>query len=126
MKEFQKQTIENYIEAYNVFDIVGMIKDLHIDIVFENVTNEEVDLTTKGLEEFKAQAEKAKQFFIERKQMIESWKFEGDKVTIDISYEGILAIDLPNGAMAGDTLALNGQSEFMFQNHKIISIKDKS
>ena len=126
MEDAQKKIIENYIKAYNAFDIEGMTENLHVDVVFENISNEEVDLTTNGLEEFKAQAEKAKEYFSSRVQTIESWDFQDDKVTIDISYEGILAIDLPNGAMTGDTLALNGQSEFLFQNGKIISIKDRS
>jgi len=126
MKEQQKQIIENYIEAYNAFDIQGMIKDLHENIIFENITNGEVDLMTTGIEEFQTQAEKAKQFFSERKQTIESWNFDVGQVTIDISYEGILAIDLPGGAEAGDTLALEGQSEFLFNEDKIIRIKDIS
>lgn len=118
--------IKNYIQAYNAFDTEGMIKDLHNDIVFENITNGEVDLTTIGLDEFKDQAERAKAFFTSRKQSVRSWNFQEEKVTIDIDYEGILAIDLPGGAMAGDTLALTGQSEFVFSGDKIISIKDKS
>ncbi len=126
MKEQQKQAIENYIHAYNAFDISGMVKDLHPNVVFENITNDEVDLTTKGIEEFKIQAEKAKQYFTERKQIIESWNFEDNQVTIDIDYEGVLAIDLPGGAMAGDTLALKGKSEFFFSDDKIIGIKDFS
>ena len=126
MEESQKKIIENYIKAYNAFDIDAMIKNLHKDVVFENITNGEIDLSTNGLEEFKVQAEKAKQYFTSRTQTIESWDFQDDKVTIDINYEGILAIDLPNGAMKGDTLALTGQSEFSFQDGKIISITDRS
>jgi len=126
MKEKKIKAIENYIQAYNAFDINGMIKDFHQEIIFENITDGKVDLTTMGLAEFSDQAEKAKQYFTERKQTIDSWNFEENIVTIDISYEGILAIDLPNGAMTGDTLALKGQSEFIFQGDKIISIKDRS
>jgi len=126
MENLLKQIVEDYILAYNAFDIEGMIENMHDDVLFENISNDEVDLSTSGLEEFKIQAEKAKQYFSSRVQTIESWDFEDDKVTIGINYEGILAIDLPNGAMTGDTLALNGQSEFLFQNGKIISIKDRS
>ena len=126
MKEEQKTAVEDYIKAYNNFDIEGMKGHLHQDIIFENITNGEVDLRTNGIAEFSVQAEKAKAYFTERKQTIEGWNFLGDKVVIEIDYEGILAIDLPNGAEKGDTLALKGQSEFKFDEGKIISIKDMS
>ena len=126
MKDFQKAIIEKYIIAYNNFDVDGMVKNLHKDIVFENITHGEVDLRTEGLAEFKKQAKTAKQYFTKRKQTIKTWDFQGDKVIIEISYEGILAIDLPGGVNVGDILSLNGQSEFIFKEGEIISIKDKS
>ncbi len=122
----QKHLIEYYIQSYNKFDVKGMLHDLSETVVFENSTNGQVDLTTNGIEEFKAQAETALQYFSQRKQTITSWDFQDDKVIIGIDYEGILAIDLPNGLKTGDTLKLQGQSEFIFKDGKIISIKDKS
>ena len=126
MEEQQKAIIENYIQAYNQFDVAGMIKDLSDTVIFENITNNEVDLRTDGKEAFQKQAEMAKQYFQQRAQTIEAWDFQENKVIIDISYQGILAIDLPNGMKAGDTLRLNGQSEFEFRDDKIVSIRDKS
>lgn len=49
----KRKIIENFIHAYNTFDINGMLKDLHENIKFENISNEQVDLTTNGIEEFK-------------------------------------------------------------------------
>lgn len=126
MMEHQKNTIENYISSYNEFDIEGMTKNLSEDVVFENISNGKVDVRTKGLIEFKKQAESAKQYFIKRKQTVESWKFEDSKVIIEIDYNAVLAIDLPNGLKIGDTLKLKGQSEFEFESGKIKSITDKS
>ena len=126
MKDYQKQVIENYIQSYNRFDIDGMTKDLHKDVIFENVSNGEVDLKTEGIGEFTKQAEIAKQYFKKREQTVLSWDFLDNKVIIDIDYEGILAIDLPNGMKARDTLKLKGQSEFNFKEGKITKIKDKS
>jgi hypothetical protein len=83
-------------------------------------------LRTEGLTEFKKQAEAAVSYFSQRKQTIEAWKFMNSKVVIEIDYQAILAIDLPNGMKTGDTLALKGVSEFEFENGKIISITDKS
>ena len=126
MGEIEKKKIEAYVDAYNAFDIGGMLEHLHENVVFENVTNGQVDLRTEGISAFKKQAEKAKQFFSSRHQKIESWTFDNEIVTIEIDYEGVLAIDLPGGAKAGDTLAMKGRSEFTFKDDKISSIKDFS
>lgn len=126
MNETQKNIIKNYISSYNEFDIDGMTKDLSENVVFENVSNGNVELRTEGLKEFRKQAESAKQYFSERKQTIKSWDFTESKITIGIDYLGVLAIDLPNGMKAGETLELKGTSEFEFENGKIKSIIDKS
>ena len=126
MEATQKKIIENYIQAYNSFDVEGMIKDLHHDIVFENISNDQVNLTTKGIVEFKKQAELAKTYFTEREQKITSWNFLGNTVVITIDYKGVLAMGLPNGMSAGDTLQLKGQSTFEFNDGQLIKIVDKS
>lgn len=126
MKEEQKDSIEHYIKSYNEFDIAGMTKNLSETVVFENVSNGKVELRTEGITEFKKQAEAAVSYFSQRKQTIEAWEFMNSKVVIEIDYQAILAIDLPNGMKTGDTLALKGVSEFEFENGKIISITDKS
>lgn len=126
MNANHKKIIENYVLAYNAFDIDGMTQNMHQDVVFENTTNGVVDLTTNGIAEFRAQAESAKQLFSKRCQTIQEWDFQTEAVTIQIHYEGVLAVDLPGGAMAGDTLELNGSSEFKFLEDQIIGIKDMS
>jgi hypothetical protein len=45
---------------------------------------------------------------------------------VKIEFAGVLAEDLPNGAKAGEKLALKGTSEFVFTNGFISSIVDKS
>ncbi len=68
-------------------------------MVFENISNGKVDIKTEGINEFKKQAETAKQYFKQRTQKIESWEFNDNLVTIKIGYNAILNIDLPNGLM---------------------------
>jgi len=126
MKEHRKRIIENYVKSYNDFDLEGMIKNMDENIVFENVSNGEVEMRLIGLEEFTKQAQLAKQGFKERKQTIESWKFEDSKVSIDIKFEAILALDFPNGFQAGDVIELQGVSVFEFSKKKIKKITDKS
>jgi len=122
----QRTIIESYVRAYNAFDIAGMPRHLHPEVTFENVSNGEVDLKTEGIDAFREQAERAKQLFSQREQRITDWSFDGDQVTIDIDYEGELAIDLPNGLEAGDQLSMQGQTEFFFQNGQVILLRDRS
>src|SRR4030042_1417173 len=72
------------------------------------------------------QAEKSAQFFSERKQTVTGIHYTGDQVEIDIDYQGTLAMDLPTGPKAGETIALKGRSVFTFQDNKIIHLMDIS
>lgn len=122
----RKNIIENYIESYNNFDVENMLKDLDEKIVFRNIFDGQVNLETKDIAEFKAQAEKAKDFFSQREQKVTNLKFGEDKVEAEIFYNGIVAVDLPNGLKAGSKIELEGKSIFRFVDGKIIEIEDIS
>jgi len=126
MREQQQSVIEHYVNAYNNFDIDGMTRDLDENIVFENISNGQVELRTDGIEAFRQQAASAKQYFQEREQRISSWEFEIGSITVEIDYRAVLAIDLPNGLKAGDALELKGRSTFKFEGDKIIHLIDIS
>lgn len=125
-KEAQQQIISQYIDAYNSFNVPGMLRDLHPDIKFENVSNGEVTLTTTGIDALKSQAEAATAYFSSRRQTVTSWQFEKNIVRVEIAYAAILAQDFPNGMKLGDRLDLTGQSEFEFSGEKIVRITDRS
>lgn len=126
MQKQHQRSVEQYIRAYNQFDIEGMLAQLHPDIVFQNISEGEVSLETKGLEAFREQAEEAQAFFSEREQTVTSWSFRQDTVTVGIRYRAVLAKDLPNGLRRGDPLQLDGESEFVFKGDKIIRLTDRS
>ena len=126
MPSNHQTVIENYIQAYNQMNIPGMLTDLHADVVFENMSNGVVDLRTEGKDEFEIQAKKAKNLFAQRNQRITNWQIKENVIIIDIDYQATLAIDLPNGLQAGDELELQGQSEFHFQDGKVVKIQDRS
>ena len=126
MKAYQKKIIEYYVRSYNYFDIDGMTNDLDDNIIFENIANGAVNLQIEGILDFKKQAIKASNYFIDRKQTILNWHPSGDTVIIDIDYTATAAMDLPNGIKKGQTIELKGQSEFTFKNQKIIQIRDIS
>lgn len=121
-----QKTIEDYIDAYNNFDIEGMLSKLHHTVVFKNLTNGEVDLITNGLEEFKAQSEKAAAYFSQRKQTITDIQISDQKAEVLIDYHAVLAIDFPNGLKTSDQLELKGKSIFFFEDSLIVSIEDHS
>jgi ketosteroid isomerase-like protein len=121
-----KQLVQDYIEAYNRFDVDGMVRHLHEDVVFRNVANGEVNLTTTGKESFRQQAEQAKQYFSQRQQRVTDWQVADNRVEVLIDYTVVAAMDFPNGLKSGDTLQLQGKSIFQFANGQIVSIEDIS
>jgi len=127
MSDEEKQAlIHRYLLAYNDFDIDGMMDLLHADIVFKNIADGEINEQASGQSEFHQLAEQARGYFISRHQEPSNFKFNGDQVSIDITYQAVLAVDLPNGLKAGETLNLKGRSEFTFKDGLLAEISDYS
>jgi len=118
----QKIVIENYIAAYNAFDIEGMLSFVHPNVVFENVAGESVNATANGIVAFRRLALQARALFSSRRQWITGFEADGETIKVEIDYEGVLAIDFPNGMKAGDTLKLHGRSEFQLCDGKLYRI----
>jgi len=118
------QIIENYIQAYNQFDVEKMMADMHDNLKFENISDGVVTLAVEGIHALKNQAKQAVAIFKERKQTITNYKFNDHEVTVDIDFEGTLATDLPGGLKAGNRLDLKGKSIFNFVGNKIIYLGD--
>ena len=121
-----KQIVLAYIEAYNRFDVDGMVADLHDEVVFRNIANGKVNLTTTGKESFRQQAEQAKHYFSEREQRVTDWQVAGNRVEVLIDYIGVAAVEFPNGLKPGGTLQMQGKSVFHLEGGKIFSIEDIS
>ena len=118
--------IKNYIDGYNQFDIEKMVMDFDDNIVFENLQNNEINLSLKGLTAFKEQAEIAKTYFAKRTQTVKSFRHFDNSTEIEIDYTAILAMDLPNGLKKGQKLKLSGKSVFEFKKNKVIKLTDIS
>lgn len=121
-----KEIIDNYVEAYNSFDVVGIVKLLHKDILFRNFSNGEINTETRGVQDFRELAEKSSKIFSSRRLAIIDYSAVDDKVETQIEYEGILAVDLPNGLKNGDSMQLKGKSVFRIEEGKIALIEDYS
>lgn len=122
----QKDIIVNYVDGYNQFDTGKMIQHMDENIIFQNVSNGQLNATTTGRKEFRMQAEESKLYFTERKQTIKSWAFSEEKVSVEIDYFGILKDELSADLQAGDTIRMAGISEFIFKDSKIIQLIDKT
>lgn len=126
MDNIREKIIQNYIDGYNEFDIEKMVRDLDEEIIFQNIQNNEVNMTLKGINAFKQQAEQAKSYFEKRHQKITSTKYIEDKTEIEIEYSAVLGIDFPNGLKKGQQLELKGKSIFVFKDNKICELTDIS
>lgn len=126
MKEIRKSIIENYIAAYNGFDVEGMLKDLDEQVVFENYSDGKLNLQIQGIEAFQKQAESAKAYFKNREQQVMNWTFADDTVEVELRYTAVLAMDFPSGLKAGEKIHMEGQSFFTFQGKRVMKIEDKS
>jgi hypothetical protein len=122
----REKIIQNYIDGYNERDVEKMVEDFDTAIVFENISNGEVNMSMAGLELFKQQAEQAKNYFSSRAQTIRSFTHRDDETEVEIDYKAVLAMDFPNGLKKGDELNLQGKSMFQFSGEKIIKLTDIS
>lgn len=80
-----------------------------------------------GISEFQNIPEQAKKYFSEHEQFVTRIDFsDPEKVSVEIDYTGVPAVDLPNGLKAGEAIQMKGKSEFQFKYGKISSILDYS
>lgn len=126
LQQKREAIIRNYIDAYNRFDVEGMLRDFHPDIVFENVSGGEVNMSLLGISAFRQQAEGATQVFSEREQQVEDITFSGDTAEVRIRYRGTLAVDIPEGPQRGERIELEGRSLFQFEGDKVLRLTDIS
>jgi predicted ester cyclase len=118
--------VEQFIDAYNAFDIDGMIAPLHRDCSFRNISGGQMNASTNGVEDFRKLAEMSKSLFSSRRQTISGFHWDGSTLVVEIDFEGTLQADIPDGPKAGQTLNLHGRSEYRFQNGRIIQLTDIS
>ncbi|MEN4017929.1 MAG: nuclear transport factor 2 family protein [Methanobacterium sp.] len=125
MKEkLMKKIVNQYFKAYNEFDLEGMIKNIHRDIVFKNYAGGEVTLELKGKSAFKTQIEQAFALFKNREMKIIEQEFGNDMIENKIDFKGVLAVDISDKLKKYDLIKLQSKSIFRFKNGKIISIED--
>jgi steroid delta-isomerase-like uncharacterized protein len=123
---YKKGIVQRYIRAYNNLDIESMIALMHPDCSFENRSGGQVTVSTQGVDQLRELAEKTRAFFSARSQKITAFHEEGEELIVDITFEGVLRVDLPNGPRAGETIQIKGKSVYQFRDGFIFRITDIS
>jgi hypothetical protein len=121
-----KLIIDQYIKAYNEFDIENMLKNVHRDVEFKNIANSEINVHIHGKEILRSQAEDSTKLLKKREMKITNQVINRDTVENDIAFKAVLNVDIPDGPNSGELVKLKGRSIFKFKNGKIISIEDIS
>lgn len=122
----QEEIVRKFIDAYNAFDVDSMLAVLHPDIRFRNVSGGEISAEAVGKPGFEKLARHSASLFRSRFQSVRSLRAHGEKVTVEIDFQAVLAEDLPDGPRAGDAISVRGRSEYVFKDGLIESIVDES
>ena len=119
-----KQVVDQYVQAYNTFDIDGMLSLMHEDIIFKIISGIRTNLSTKGKSEFVEIAEQAKEIFSSRCQKIRNYFFDSNKAVVEMDFEGILKLDLDDSITSGERLIFRDKFVFKFKDGLIVSLVD--
>lgn len=118
--------IDRYIDAYNRMDVDAMLATMHREVIFENYSAGMLSVRTVGIDELRHLAESSKHLFASRHQTITGYSEAAGVAHAQIAFEGVFAVDLPNGVRAGQRIAMPGRSEFRVLDGLLIHIADHS
>lgn len=118
--------IDRYIDAYNRIDVDAMLATMHTEVIFENYTAGMLSVRTVGIHELRHLAESSRHLFSARRQTINGYREANGVAYVQIYFGGTFAIDLPNGIRAGQSMALNGRSEYRERDGMLIYVADFS
>lgn len=118
--------IDRYLDAYNRMDVAGMLATVHPQVVFENHAGGKLALRTEGREPLQELALRSRGLFSMRRQQITGYREHEGVAYAQIAFEGVFAMDLPNGVRAGQRLQLSGRSEYRQHEGLLIHIADYS
>lgn len=118
--------IEAYVDAYNRKDVEVMLSCLADNAFFQNIVGGEVTAEASDKRSLAQLAKLGAGAFEARHQEVTNAITVAGTTLIEVSYSAVVAIDLPNGWKAGQTLAFSSASAFRVEGGKIISIVDES
>ncbi len=127
-KKFIREKITSYIDSYNNSDLSEMEKFLDDDIIYKNIVDDDVNITTKGKNAFLELNKKSFSLFTEKEKEIITIFIEKKKIIAEIFFHGVLAKDLNKDVLKGDKVRIETNTEFTFSDKSglIIEITDYS
>ena len=117
--------VEAYLFAYNARDVDGMLACLSANVSFKDIAGGTVTAKTRGVPAFETLARHSAAAFAHRTQTVLNTITVDDTTLVEVAFSGIVAMDLPNGWSAGNTVALSGTSLFQTMDGKIARIVDQ-
>ena len=118
--------IERYVDCYNQVDIDGMLDCVTDDVVFENVSNAGQSMQLQGKDALRQVAEAGAEAFTYRRQSMVNLICSDEKAAAEVSFQGIAAMNLPNGTKEGQSIEIQGASFFEARDGLICRIVDYS
>ncbi|MFG6282270.1 nuclear transport factor 2 family protein [Sphingomonas sp. S6] len=117
--------IQTYLDAYNRKDVAALVACVADSIVFEHVSGEGNGVRVEGREAFAKLAAQGAALFTTRHQAARTAVVEGDRVAIEVDWQGIPAVDLGSMA-AGVPVTRRGASFLTIAEGRLIRIVDIS
>ncbi|WP_424976511.1 nuclear transport factor 2 family protein [Dinoroseobacter sp. S124A] len=118
--------IHTYLDAYNRKDVEAMLACLAQEVTFQNISDGVITAVTAGRAAFETLARAGAEAFRSRSQRVRHAITVADTTLVEIDYRAEVAMDLPNGWVAGQVLSFQGASAFRVRDDKIISMIDQS
>ena len=118
--------IERYVECYNRVDVDGMLECVTDDVRFENISNAGQSMQLSGKTALGQIASASAEAFTFRRQRLISMLSDGEKAAAEVHFQGIAALDLPNGTREGQSIEIRGASFFESRDGLLSRIVDYS
>lgn len=116
--------VREYLDASLAKDAGRLAACFADDIHFEHHSNTGGTVTARGLAAVRGLVNDSARAIRATRQGVRDVVVAGNRVAVEIDFEGIAAADLPNGLKAGDTLRLRGVSFFTLRDGKIAALRD--
>jgi ketosteroid isomerase-like protein len=117
--------VSAYLDAYNRLDVDSMLDCISEDVIFENVSNSGPSLHIEGRKDFAELARQAANAFHSRRQGVRNFISTGDRVALEIDWEGTPKIDMGT-FKAGVQMHMRGASFLTIIDDKLTHIIDLS
>jgi ketosteroid isomerase-like protein len=116
--------IQQYFDAFNRFDVGGMLNLLDDKFKFYLFQNEVLNMEMKGKKQFRELAEPSRDYLSSREQIIISAREVKQGIEVTTSYTAMFAVDLPHNQKAGESTTRESKTIFSLKNGNILEMRE--